>query len=295
MEFGKLENVDHVDWSLPPEDPLSLPYLQRLANPDKITQFYIGTPAWGHKEWVGKIYPRGTKGADYLRYYAQNFNTIELNTSHYRIPTLEQTQKWIAQVGSDFLFCAKMLQDISHRETGMLNKDLKTRWFEFLQGLGKHRGPCFMQLPPHFDYSRKATLFHFLQNWPVEFELALEFRHPSWFVGGRVLPALTQYLQSRGIGLVITDVSGRRDVLHTSISAPFTMLRFIGNNLHPSDEPRARVWAERLNSWSQQGLQRVFYFVHQPEDTLAPEMTNSVIYYLNEEAGAGLDPLRWCR
>lgn len=293
MEFGKLHSVDGVNWDLPSDDPLASVYLEKFKTSSS-AKFYIGTPAWGHKEWIGKIYPEKTKASDFLSYYSRNFNTIELNTSHYRIPTAEQTQKWLAQVGTDFVFCPKLYQGISHSEQGMLDKKLLAEWFEFLKNLGTHRGPCFAQFPPHFDYSKKSLLFYFLQQWPDEFELALEFRHPSWFQNGCVLPALTKYLQSRGIGLVITDVAGRRDVLHVSISAPFTMLRFIGNDLHLSDRQRSQDWAVRLSSWSQQGLQKVFFLVHEPDDILAPEMAQIVIQQLNEEADAQLNPLQWC-
>ena len=296
MEFGKLASVEDVKWDLPADVPSSLEFLRGISGGQTASlaaQFYIGTPAWGHKEWIGKIYPAKTKAADFLKFYAQNFNTIELNTSHYRIPSSEQVGKWREQVSAGFLFCPKVFQGISHSPGGLLDKALLTEWFRFLTDLGEHRGPCFIQFPPHFDYGRKAALFHFLQQWPKEFELALEFRHPSWFSDGHILPALEKYLQGQRIGLVITDVAGRRDVLHTSISSDFVMLRLIGNNLHPSDFTRAQTWAERLNSWSSAGLRRVFYFVHEPEDEKAPEMAQAVIRGLNEEAGADLEPLKW--
>ena len=292
MEFGKISNIENVPWALPEDVATSLQFLKTL-NSTAATKYYIGTPAWGHKEWVGKIYPPKTKAADFLFHYSRNFNTIELNTTHYRIPTADQAMKWREQVPSEFRFCPKLNQDISHSETGMLNKLLLKEWFSFLEKMGGHLGPCFAQFPPHFDYSRKAVLFHFLQQWPEEFELALEFRHPSWFDNGKILPDLEKYLQGRRIGLVITDVAGRRDVLHTSLSSSFTMLRFIGNDLHASDFTRAQDWSQRLHQWSAHGLQRVFYFVHEPDDIKAPEMAQFVIRSLNEEAGADLEPLHW--
>lgn len=293
MEFGKISNIENVRWQLPEDVSSSIDFLKSLNSPSGPAKYYIGTPAWGHKEWVGKIYPPKTKAADFLVHYAQNFNTIELNTTHYRIPASEQAEKWKSQVNADFVFCPKVYQGISHSPAGLLDKTLLKEWFSFLGNLTSHLGPCFIQFPPTFDYGKKAALFHFLQQWPKEFELALEFRHPSWFNNGQILPALEKYLQTQRIGLVITDVAGRRDVLHTSITSNFTMLRFIGNDLHPTDFARAQDWAERLNQWSLAGLKRVFYFVHEPEDTKAPEMAQAVIRGLNEEAGASLEPLKW--
>lgn len=292
MEFGKLPSVDHVDWSLPSDDPTNQEYLKSFSSREA-TQFYIGTPAWGHKEWIGKIYPPKTKTTEYLAHYSRNFNTIELNTTHYRIPTIEQTDKWKDQAGPNFLFCPKLFQGISHHDSGMLDKALLKEWFSFLDSLKDRRGPCFAQFPPHFDYSKKALLFHFLQEWPAEFELALEFRHPSWFQQGQVLPALTNYLRGKKIGLVILDVAGRRDLLHTTISAPFTILRFIGNDLHPSDGPRAQDWSRRLAKWKEQGLQKAFFFAHEPDDIKAPELADIVIENLNRDCQAGLSPIKW--
>lgn len=293
MEFGKLPSVDHVNWTLPAQDSLSLEFIDSLKPSSTQAKFYIGTPAWNHKEWIGKIYPKATKPADFLTYYAQNFNTIELNTTHYRIPDSETVLKWQSQVDSDFLFCPKVFQGISHSEPGMLDKKLLQEWFTFLDRLKNNRGPCFVQLPPHFDYSRRALLHNFLKEWPADFELTLELRHPSWFEQGKILPGLTKFLQTKKIGLVITDVAGRRDVLHSSLSADFTMLRFIGNNLHPSDHTRVHDWALRLNGWQERGLKRVFFFAHEPDDINSPELADIVIDELNVNCGAKLRAMNW--
>lgn len=290
MEFGKLTDLSKladIDWRLPPDPPLNA----QVLKPGVRTKFFMGAPAWGHKEWIGKVYPPKTKSTEFLHHYARAFNTIELNTSHYRIPSSEQTQKWREQVPSHFVFCGKLHQDISHARGGLLDKRRHAEWFRFLEDLGENRGPCFLQLPPSFTYAEKAELFQFLQNWPSEFALALEFRHPTWWTPeGQLLPALQQYLQRKKIGLVITDVAGRRDVLHTALSAGFTMLRFIGNGLHPTDFERARHWYQKLKLWKEQGLQDAFIFVHEPDDIAMPEMADHFIRHFNETLGEQVLP-----
>lgn len=288
MEFGKLDNIDQIDWTLPPNSPTSLKHLSQFGSDQ--TKFYIGAPMWGPKEWVGRIYPKGTKSGDFLSHYSRQYNCIELNTTHYQIPTEEKSRLWISQVPKEFLFNPKIPQSISHED--LTNKDLLKDWFRFLNQIQPNLGPCFLQFHHFFTYSQKAELFQFLKLWPKEFELALEFRHPSWFEGSEIRQALVEYLQTLGIGLVITDVAGRRDVLHTSISAPFSMLRFIGNNLHPSDQTRAKAWAERLGSWQQQGLQKMFVFVHEPGNPEVIDMSEIMIKELNTHADANLTPLQ---
>jgi uncharacterized protein YecE (DUF72 family) len=306
MEFGKIQNpqeLNQIDWRLPPLEPRTVQFLNTLSRPSGIaglgqTEFYVGTPAWGHKAWIGKIYPPKTKPAEFLSHYAQSFNTIELNSSHYGIPNEPTVAKWRQAVPANFRFCPKLLQQMSHDARGLLDPQLQNMWYHFLDNLEQKRGPCFAQFPPHFDYSQKSVLFRFIEQWPKDFELALEFRHASWFTKGQVLPALTEYLQKKsvhgsGIGLVITDVAGRRDILHNSVSAPFIFLRWVGNDLHPSDAVRAQLWSARLAELSRAGMQKAYFIVHEPDDVTAPEMATTLIKELNEEAGADLSPPLW--
>lgn len=279
MEFGKIQNVDHVNWDLPSDDLISTQFLATL-NKNLPFQIYIGTPAWGHKEWIGQLYPAKTKSSDFLNFYSRQYDCIELNTTHYQIPTKEKAELWMSKVPANFRFCPKLYQGISHSPTGLTDAALLKEWFQFLDRLQPNLGPCFIQFPPNFSYANKGLLFSFLQIWPLDYELTLEFRHPSWFQDGKIIPALTQYLQKRKIGLVMTDVAGRRDVLHSSISSDFLILRFIGNELHASDYTRAKNWVHRFGHWRDQGLRRIYLMVHEPDDILAPQMTTTFVEYL---------------
>lgn len=286
MEFGKIRNLENVDWSIPGEGELTKEFLARRKEIcSEGLRIFFGAPAWGHPSWVGKIYPLGSKRIEYLYHYSRYFNCIELNTSHYRIPSREQIRSWLSQVSEDFLFCPKIYQGISHARHGLLDRRLLQEWFASIREMGHHLGPCFLQLPPYFDYSMRTELHGFLRDWPDEFALAIELRHPSWFADAEILPSLTRYLQSRGIGLVITDVAGRRDVLHASISADFSLVRFIGNELHPTDFERACAWSERFVRWGQYGLKRLFLFVHEPDDISVPEMTSFFLHQLSQRGG----------
>ena len=144
MEFGKVHQsslLDKINWELPHLDPLAQPFLSKIKA--ATTKLWIGAPAWSHKEWVGKIYPEKTKATDYLFHYSRYFNTIELNTSHYRIPTADQTHKWIDKVPENFVFCPKVFQGISHDFSGMTDQSLLNAWFDFLKILWLEF--CFVQ------------------------------------------------------------------------------------------------------------------------------------------------------
>lgn len=269
MEFGKLADISQVNWSLPEDD---IGNVARLVSERK-HKLYFGSPAWAVKQWSGKIYPKTSIPSEYLYFYSRNFNSIELNTTHYRVPTLENTQEWKSVVPEEFKFCPKVHKDISHDRVGLLDKKILQKWLSFLENMSSHLGPCFIQFHENFSYDDKILLFRFLESWPSEFRLTLELRHKSWYQDGIVLPALCEYLCRKNIGLVITDVAGRRDILHSSITAPWTMIRLIGNDLDPSDELRLNSWSERILEWTKLGLEETYLFLHQPDDVFTIEFS----------------------
>lgn len=271
MEFGKLEDISGVDWRLP-EDAFASKFKRE---PGRLTVL-LGSPAWGNRSWLGKIYPEKTPTEKFLHFYSQNFECIELNASHYKIPDEETTRNWVSEVARDFVFCPKVNKEISHGKFGLTDKRLLDFWTRFLENLGDHCGPSFIQFHELFAYENRQILFRFLESWPSEFKLSIELRHPSWFKENKILPALVEYLSRKGMGLVITDVAGRRDVLHSSQTVPWQMIRLIGNNLDPSDTQRVQSWIRRFKTWEKAGIDKVYLFIHQPDDILTVEYARIV-------------------
>src|SRR5215210_1430719 len=116
MDFGRVPetNLSQVDFSLAKEPPWNKQFLKdkNTGNPPKV---YVGCAKWGRKEWIGKIYPKGTKDARFLDEYVKHYNTIELNATHYKLYDGAAIRKWADKAkGSDFLFCPKVYQGISH-------------------------------------------------------------------------------------------------------------------------------------------------------------------------------------
>ena len=291
MEFGKLEDISNVDWALPPDDP----HNERRISGKENHRLFFGSPAWGCRQWLGKIYPPKTQPEKFLYHYSRNFNSIELNTTHYRIPDENTVNEWLSFVPSGFEFCPKVTKEISHSQFGITDKFLLKKWISFLEKMNSHLGPCFIQFHESFSYENKMLLFRFLENWPSEFELAVEFRHRSWFRDHKILPALCDYLANKKIGLVITDVAGRRDVLHTSLSTPWTMIRLIGNDLDPSDERRLLDWAQRLKEWQKLGLERTYFFIHQPDDLWTIEFAQAASRIFTNEGYLNLPPFNFAK
>ena len=269
MEFGKVYNLNDIDFRLPPEPVGNANFLAKQGNSENLLHLYIGCTGWGMKEWVGHVYPKGAKSADFLKYYTQQFNTIEHNTTHYRIPTLETVIKWREESTPDFKFCPKIPQTISHsRNLGLEGNQIEL-FCQAISYLEEKLGACFLQLPPYFGPDRIGQLAAFLQQFPSEIPLAVEVRHEAWFNSQDNSERLFELLENQSVGAVITDVAGRRDVLHLRLTAPFSMVRFVGNDLHPSDFHRLEEWIALLKDWQIRGLKSMFFFAHEPDNLAA--------------------------
>ncbi len=293
MKFGKLADLNGVHFSFPVEPLANRARLERYerGEGDDLPVIYIGATGWSMKEWVGTWYPEKTKSADFLKQYGKLFNTIELNTTHYRIPSPELTKTWYASVPDDFRFCPKVPQSISHRNDFALGQPHLADFVASLDSLQEKFGCAFIQLPPYFSADRLPALERFLDRWPRLLPLAVEVRHESWFSDPFATEALMDALAARGVAAVITDVAGRRDVLHNYITAPRTMIRFVGNGLVPTDFTRLEAWAEKLREWN---LPETYFFPHQPDNLLSPDAAAWFARHL-ETAGFAKTrgPSRW--
>jgi uncharacterized protein YecE (DUF72 family) len=149
----------------------------------------------------------------------------------------------------------------------------------------------FLQLPPYFTPQHLPLLENFLNELPSGFELAIEFRHHDWFKGSVQARSGFDLLEKKGISTVLSDVAGRRDVLHMRLTTPVAFIRFIGNRLHPSDFTRTDSWLERLAQWKQQGLKQLYFFTHEPDNALAPDLAAYLIPKMNQILSTSIPPI----
>ncbi|WP_341902316.1 DUF72 domain-containing protein [Fluviicola taffensis] len=291
MEFGKIDRalLDKVNFRLP-NDGL---YTQQLKPAIEQPKLFLGGAKWGRKEWVGLIYPAKTKESEFLDHYIKNFNGIELNTTHYQIYPAATIQKWTDKAaGTDFKFCPKFPQSISHYSdlSGTKAFAETDRFLGSIFNFGAHLGPSFLQLSERFGPQRREALFNYLQKLPKDFPVTLEVRHPDWFGNPEIRTELFQVLHELSIGAVITDVSGRRDCTHMEVTSPVTFIRFVGNGLHTSDYERIDDWVKRMKSWLQKDIREIHFYMHQPDELYTPQLTDYLIRELNKHCGLSLTP-----
>lgn len=290
MQFGRPDEVPDEEQLLPPDDPGNRDLYDRWALEDsqKKTRIYIGAPVWGHPGFVGRIYPRGTKNRDFLKLYGKHFNCVELNATYYGLPPLEQVHRWRDAVEEGFRFSPKFPQAISHEPDLPSKIQLTERFLETARGLGDRLGMAFLQLPPSFGPERLEELSRYLELLPKDFSLGVEFRHPALFHDKMAREDWATILQDTDTAAVITDTVGRRDVLHQRLTVGTLFLRWTGNNGHPTDQARLDDWVERLALWMEQGLQTIYFYIHQPDEEHSIDSAVYLVDRLNKRLGLSL-------
>ncbi len=285
MDFGKIpeKELDEIDLTLPPDPPENKEVLKKGKGK---TKFYIGCAKWGRKDWIGKLYPKGTKEKDFLHYYATQFNSIEFNGFFYNIHSREQVEKWVSAVPKGFLFCPKFTQSITHLRRLKNAGAEVSQFLDVVSAFGKHLGPIFLMPHPQMSVKSLDTIEAFISDMPKDVDLFLELRHEEWYTDKTGYnPELYSFLRKNKRGAVITDAAGRRDCVHMHLSTPECFIRFVGNGLHPTDYTRVDDWVKRIKVWMNEGLETCYFFMHQHEELHSPELIKYFIQQMNKHCG----------
>jgi uncharacterized protein YecE (DUF72 family) len=293
MDFGKVEtDLSDIDFTLPPDSPGTTALLEKQPRNSK-PEILVGCAKWGRKDWVGKIYPAGTKEADFLSLYAKHFNCIELNATFYRIPTISQTSGWASKVGKDFKFSPKFTDQITHLRRLKDVKQLTDQFLEGISGFKDNLGPVFFMPHPGMGPKTLETMEAFIQSLPKDIDLFVELRNPQWFADKDAFNKVFSMLERNKTGSIITDASGRRDCVHMRLTTPVAFIRFVGNGLHPTDYTRVDDWVQRIKKWMESGIEKVYFFMHQHEEIHSPELCKYVIEQLNKHCGTTIPELQF--
>ena len=279
MKFGKVEHPELVDFTLPKDHNDTVGVLAGVDKNQPVS-ISIGCAKWNRQD-LKNFYPRGTK--DELVYYSSQFNSIELNATFYRIFPGEQYEKWYDKTPEGFKFFPKISRDISHlrrlNEASLLIVD---RYLDVTSNLKEKLGTIFLQMHDNFGPKNWDRVVRFVEYWPKEFPLAMEFRHTDWFNDEKVSQELYHLLQENNIANIVVDTAGRRDMLHMRLTNNEAFVRYVGAN-HVSDYDRLDDWIDRLDGWKEQGLRNIHFFVHQNMELESPLISAQFIDKLNKK------------
>lgn len=283
MKFGSVPNPELIDFTFP-KDHKDTKRVLNAVKDDAIPEIYVGCAKWNRADLKG-FYPRGTK--DELVYYSSQFNSIELNATFYRIFPAEQFAKWYDKTPANFKFFPKLNQEISHWKRLQATEDVVEHYLYNASNLKEKLGTIFLQMHNNFspkDFNRVVT---FIEKWPKQIPLTVEFRHTDWFNDATVAEELYQLLEANNVSNTIVDTAGRRDIMHMRLTNATAFVRYVGAN-HESDYTRLDDWVERLKEWKAQGVKEIDFFIHQNIEVESPLLSAYFIKQLNAKLGYNL-------
>ena len=144
-------------------------------------QYYIGCSGFYNKDWKEVFYPKGLSQSKWFEYYCIQFNTLELNTTFYRFPTVEMLQKWYDKSPVDFKFSVKAPRLITHyKQFKECETLLDSFYLAIKKGLKEKLGTILFQLPAKIIYTEEF-LQRIIFNLDNTFNNVIEFRHESWW------------------------------------------------------------------------------------------------------------------
>jgi len=285
MKFGKVEHPEHIDFTMPVDHPDTEVVLAKNRQPGA-PNIFVGCAKW-NKQDLKNFYPRGTK--DELAYYATQFNCIELNATFYRMFPVETYQKWYDKTPDNFRFFPKIIQNVSHlRRLNDAAYPILDEYLNVTSNLKDKLGTIFLQMHGNFGPKDWDRVVRFIEYWPKEFRLSVEFRHTDWFNDKKVAEELYHLLQENNISNTLVDTAGRRDIMHMRLTNNEAFIRYVGAN-HPTDYSRLDDWVEKLADWTHKGLKNIHFFVHQNIELESPLLAVGFIEKLNKKLGSNLN------
>lgn len=287
MQFGYIDtNLDEIDFALPVDGEVTKQTLNGLINSQDF-KIYVGGTKWTNKSWKGLIYPADISDKQFLSYYAKNFNAIEFGSTFYAIPSSETIANWTKQIeeNKDFKFCPKFPRSITQIRKLINAGELTGAFYDGLQSLEGHLGVLLLQLPEAFSPNLINNLRDYIKTLPPDKKVAVEVRHKDWYEVQSIRKELLTLLKDYNIGTVISDTTGRRDMMPMELTTKDAVIRFVGNNLHATDFTRIDAWVDRLYEWQQRGLQSIWFFIHQHDEICTPKLCDYLIEKLNIKLG----------
>lgn len=241
-----------------------------------MNKLFIGTSGWVYPHWENNFYPTSLSSKNKLKYYSQQFKTVEVNYSFYRLPSQKTFEDWAGLGVKDFIFALKANRFITHIK---ILKGVKTAWQTFwhrAQILGQNLGPILIQLPPNFVFNqenqkRLENFLHLINQEKGKF--AFEFRHNSWL---EKIPY--KLLEKYNASWVIADSPNfpKAEIL----SADFVYLRFHGGKkLFSSNYTSKELeeWAKKIKKWLK--TRDVYVYFNNDAQGFAPKNAKQLLKY----------------
>lgn len=270
MKFGKIK-----EGATTGTDKKLMPFtiVPGLGTDDRENRIYLGGTEWGNNEWKGSLYPEQSRSRDFLKYYQQQLNTIELNTTFYRIPNQSTVERWKDMTNPSFKFCPKVPLLISRTKDPDSMSYFIDEFTAVIRSFGENLGPCFIQWPESSGINDFEIFEHFAGSWPEDLAVSMEFRHTSCFENRTLHVDLLSLLSDFSMDCVITDVMGRRDVVHSTVIHSNVLVRFVSSGDMEIDYARLDDWKRAVDDLQATHQFHIYLFIHEGPNYRVPDLT----------------------
>jgi uncharacterized protein YecE (DUF72 family) len=231
-------------------------------------KWHIGCSGFYYKEWKGQFYPEKLPQKRWFEFYAQHFDTIEINNTFYKFPEQKLFDNWYVKAMPGFIFSVKVPKIITHlqkfKDTAKLLNDF---YIIAREGLKEKLGPILFQLPPSMKYD-EGLLQNIISQMNVLYDNVIEFRHISWW-RKEVFVAL------KNANIIFCGVSYPGLISDAVVDLPVAYYRFHG------------VPQLYYSKYDESFLHRI------AEQIARSETSDAYIYFNNTAAGAALENARY--
>lgn len=227
---------------------------------DKLKRFYAGTSNIVLPVKNKLQFPDDFKNRSRLCYYASLFNTVEVNSTFYKLPMPSTVRKWADDVPYNFRFTYKLWKQITHNKGLEFDPADVARFVEIIKQAGEKKGCLLIQFPPSLQVSsahRLQYLLSVLQDAGNDWNIAVEFRHRSWYTDN-----VFELLDSFNATLVLHDLPASATPLQEP-STDFVYLRFHGPEggyRGSYSDTYLAEYASYINEWLDDGKTVFAYF-----------------------------------
>jgi uncharacterized protein YecE (DUF72 family) len=227
----------------------------------QLSQIHIGSQGWNYDDWAGSFYPRGTRAVDYLDVYARIFDTVEVDSSFYAIPSENSVVSWRNRAPDGFTFSLKLPQQITHRQRLVDCQGVLKEFCRRAGDLGEKLAVILIQLPPDFSPRSWYALEKFVKLLPREMKFAVELRDQSW-LGDEMVEPLLELLTKQRVALAMVDSTWIPRELSFNLidrpTAPFAYVRWLGpriltefSRVQIDRDQELAAWARELRALRQ--------------------------------------------
>jgi uncharacterized protein YecE (DUF72 family) len=213
---------------------------------------YVGVSGFSYPRWKGNFYPKDLKSEDFLGYYSQKLNSVEINSSFYAPPTATMIKSWLQKTQEQFQFSLKSPRQITHIfKLGKGASDSAKKLNATLELLGSKRGPVLFQLPPFLRQDLKL-LESFLKETEELTKKVFEFRHESW-LEENTYALLDKY----DVGFCVAETEDLKPVMKLIGDIAYFRLR-----MDSYDKKSMDKWSKGIRDLSRDARETYVYLRH---------------------------------